>query len=251
MATQVQRRRGTSEQYATNAFKGAVGEFTYDETLMTVRVHDGSTVGGHIVMTYDTPISPGVGCKITYDSQGRVTGSDVLSWSDVENAVSDKFAPKLGTNGSATTETACKVTYNSDGLVVSGTALSNSDIPSGISQAKISGLTDALAEKMPQIPVSSTATGVGSVTLTNHAVNKVTMTGSVTLVPPTVTNHQILNQLVAEVYKSNPSWTVGLSATHYFGTDSAPSTADAGVYNIYYEYSEALNAWVVGAIKKI
>lgn len=45
MPTVVQFRRGTSTQ--NNAFTGAVGELTVDTTLDTVRVHDGSTVGGY------------------------------------------------------------------------------------------------------------------------------------------------------------------------------------------------------------
>lgn len=43
-AKQVQFRRGTTAQYAS--FTGAVGEITVDTTMVTARVHDGSTVGG-------------------------------------------------------------------------------------------------------------------------------------------------------------------------------------------------------------
>jgi hypothetical protein len=44
MPTVVQFRRGTTTQ--NNAFTGAEGELTVDNTLDTLRVHDGSTVGG-------------------------------------------------------------------------------------------------------------------------------------------------------------------------------------------------------------
>lgn len=44
MAQQVQFRRGSSSDHLT--FTGAVGEVTYDTTLKTLRVHDGSTAGG-------------------------------------------------------------------------------------------------------------------------------------------------------------------------------------------------------------
>ena len=44
MATQVQRRRGTTTEHST--FTGAVGELTVDTTKDTVVVHDGSTAGG-------------------------------------------------------------------------------------------------------------------------------------------------------------------------------------------------------------
>ena len=50
MPTQVQFRRGTTTQ--NNSFTGAVGEISVDTTLDTVRVHDGSTAGGHRLAKY-------------------------------------------------------------------------------------------------------------------------------------------------------------------------------------------------------
>jgi len=50
MPTQVQFRRGTTTQ--NNSFTGAVGELSVDTTLDTVRVHDGSTAGGHRLAKY-------------------------------------------------------------------------------------------------------------------------------------------------------------------------------------------------------
>lgn len=44
MAKQLQVRRGNTAQ--NNTFTGAEGEITYDTQTHTVRVHDGSTVGG-------------------------------------------------------------------------------------------------------------------------------------------------------------------------------------------------------------
>lgn len=44
MAKRVQLRRGTTTEH--NTFTGAVGEVTVDTTNKTLRVHDGSTVGG-------------------------------------------------------------------------------------------------------------------------------------------------------------------------------------------------------------
>jgi hypothetical protein len=51
MATQVQRRRGTTAQHAT--FTGAVGELTVDTDKDTVVVHDGSTAGGFALARED------------------------------------------------------------------------------------------------------------------------------------------------------------------------------------------------------
>lgn len=45
MAARVRLRRGTSEQHAT--FIGAGAEITVDTTNNSIRVHDGTTAGGH------------------------------------------------------------------------------------------------------------------------------------------------------------------------------------------------------------
>ena len=47
MAIQIQLRSGTTTEH--NTFTGAVGEVTVDTTNKTLRVHDGSTVGGKVV----------------------------------------------------------------------------------------------------------------------------------------------------------------------------------------------------------
>ena len=45
MAYAIQRRRGTATEH--NSFTGLAGEITVDTTNNTLRVHDGSTAGGH------------------------------------------------------------------------------------------------------------------------------------------------------------------------------------------------------------
>lgn len=45
MAARVRLRRGTSEQHAS--FTGAGAEITVDTTNNSIRVHDGTTAGGH------------------------------------------------------------------------------------------------------------------------------------------------------------------------------------------------------------
>ena len=51
MAVTVQFRRGTATQ--NNAFTGAAGELSVNTTNNSIRVHDGSTQGGHEVMKAD------------------------------------------------------------------------------------------------------------------------------------------------------------------------------------------------------
>ena len=48
MAVTVQFRRGTTAQ--NNAFTGAAGEVSVNTTNNSIRVHDGSTAGGHELM---------------------------------------------------------------------------------------------------------------------------------------------------------------------------------------------------------
>lgn len=45
MAARVKLRRGTSAQH--NTFTGALAEITVDTTNNSIRVHDGTTAGGH------------------------------------------------------------------------------------------------------------------------------------------------------------------------------------------------------------
>ena len=51
MAVTVQFRRGTTAQ--NNSFTGSVGELSVNTTTNTIRVHDGSTAGGHELMKAD------------------------------------------------------------------------------------------------------------------------------------------------------------------------------------------------------
>ena len=49
MPSVLQFRRGTTTQ--NNAFTGALGELSVDTTLDTLVVHDGSTQGGHTLVS--------------------------------------------------------------------------------------------------------------------------------------------------------------------------------------------------------
>ena len=51
MAVTVLFRRGTTAQ--NNSFTGSVGELSVNTTTNTIRVHDGSTAGGHELMKAD------------------------------------------------------------------------------------------------------------------------------------------------------------------------------------------------------
>ena len=55
MPTQVQFRRGTTSQ--NNSFTGAAGELSVDTQLNVLRLHDGSTAGGHALITGSSTVT--------------------------------------------------------------------------------------------------------------------------------------------------------------------------------------------------
>ena len=254
MATQVQRRRGTAAEYTSSGFVGAEGEFTYDKTAKTIRVHDGATPGGFKLIRQDVSLTPATKCKITYNEQGIVTGGSDLEMSDLPSALATTYVLK---NADITPVPAgswkCKVRYDAKGLVLEGGDLTASDIPSVIPQSKIQNLQADLTGKMPQIQVVTPLTTSGSIQLTDNAINKIVLTGSATLLSPTFDSSAsgILHQCLVQLYKPDIAYTVSFAATKYFGSSSAPDLSSVGYYNIYYEYDTTQNAWVIGAIRKI
>lgn len=250
MATQVQRRRGTAQEYTDSHFVGAEGEFTYDETAKTIRVHDGVTEGGFKLVKQNATITPGTKTKITYDSQGLVTAGDNISASDITDLPDYLAANVVLKNTAITSATKCKITYDVKGLVTSGADLLDSDIPT-LAISKISGLQSALDSKMSQIPVNVPATRTGSVSLHDNAINAVIAEGAISFSLPSVTDNTIIHQMVVQLQKPTAAWNVSLGTTVYFGSASAPDFTTSGDWNIYYEYDANHRVWVVGAIKKI
>lgn len=253
MATQVQRRRGTAAEYTSSGFVGAEGEFTYDKTAKTIRVHDGTTPGGFKLIRQSVTLTPASKCKITYNEQGIITSGSDLEMSDLPSALATTYVLK---NADITPVPAgswkCKVRYDAKGLVLEGGDLTASDIPSGISQSKIQNLQTDLAGKMPQIKVDDSLATTGSIQLIDNTVNKVILTGSATLLSPIINpNDHILHQCLVQLYKPDIAYNVAFTAVKYFGSSSAPDISSVGYYNIYYEYDAIQNAWVIGVIRKI
>lgn len=119
MAEQLQLRRGTTSE--NNAFTGAAGELTADTTLNQLRLHDGSTAGGHTIgggggggdaMTTD-PLSQ---FAATTSAQLRGVISDETGTGSLVFATSPTLVtPALGTPASGTLT-------NCTGLPVAGLA---------------------------------------------------------------------------------------------------------------------------------
>lgn len=75
MSRQIQIRRGSSAEH--DNFTGAIGEITMDTTNNNLRVHDGSTVGGHIIYNksdVDTALSGKAETATTLSGYGITDG---------------------------------------------------------------------------------------------------------------------------------------------------------------------------------
>lgn len=83
MSTQVQLRRGTSEQ--NNQFVGAIGEVTYCTDTKELRVHDGQTIGGGMlpsIIRFKTPSQDDFSWYIVWsngwcEQGGRITSGQI------------------------------------------------------------------------------------------------------------------------------------------------------------------------------
>ena len=86
MAIQIQLRQGTTTEH--NTFKGAVGEVTVDTTNKTLRVHDGTTVGGTILATLTEGLVPTTQLPAaTTSTQGAVVLNNTLTSTSTTQAL--------------------------------------------------------------------------------------------------------------------------------------------------------------------
>jgi len=66
-------KRGNTVQ--STAYTGPVGELTYDTDLRTLRVHDGSTVGGNVILINQTTLT----AYQTYANANAVTQASAIT----------------------------------------------------------------------------------------------------------------------------------------------------------------------------
>lgn len=95
MAIQLQLRRGTSAEH--NTFTGANGEVTVDTTNKTLRVHDGSTVGGTQLATLIGGLVPVSQLPVaTTSTQGIVKLNNSLTRASTTEALTAAQGRVLG-----------------------------------------------------------------------------------------------------------------------------------------------------------
>jgi hypothetical protein len=86
MAIQIQLRKGTATEH--NTFTGANGEVTVDTTNKTLRVHDGSTVGGTRIATLTGGLVPSAQLPVaTTSTQGIVKLNNTVTSTDATQAL--------------------------------------------------------------------------------------------------------------------------------------------------------------------
>ncbi len=86
MAKQLQLRKGTATEH--NTFTGANGEVTVDTTNKTLRVHDGSTVGGTRLATLTGGLVPATQLPAaTTSNQGIVKLNNTLTSTSITEAL--------------------------------------------------------------------------------------------------------------------------------------------------------------------
>jgi len=111
MAYAIQRRRGTAAEHSS--FTGLAGEITIDTTNNTIRVHDGSTAGGHRLAKYSeintqeniedvvgSLLTAGSGISLSYDdAAGTLTITNTTSAGDIESVTAGSGLSGGGTSG--------------------------------------------------------------------------------------------------------------------------------------------------------
>ena len=95
MAKQLQLRKGTATEH--NTFTGADGEVTVDTTNKTLRVHDGSTVGGIRLATFTGGLVPASQLpSATTSTQGIVALDNTLTSASTTQALTAAQGKVLG-----------------------------------------------------------------------------------------------------------------------------------------------------------
>jgi len=176
MPTQLQFRRGTTAQ--NNAFTGAAGEISVDETIDTIRVHDGTTAGGHEItqnaatqtLTNKTLTSPTISAPTI---TGNATGVNLTLSGD------------LTVNGTTTTVASTNTVISDNLIELNNGAASNSNDSGIVIERGSTGDNafmgwDESADKFIVGTTTATGASTGDLTITSGTLVAATFEGNLT-----------------------------------------------------------------------
>lgn len=164
MATEIKLRRGTKAQHDDGSgFTGAEGELTVDTTNDTVRVHDGSTKGGHRLAKYtevqaSNELSEMLDVNLTSPADGSVLKYDNASSKWIDSSKLTETATGIDVTGSIT------VSGNVDGRDVAADGLVLDAIEAG---ADVTDTTNVVAALTAGTNITIAGDGTISSTDTN------------------------------------------------------------------------------------
>jgi len=176
MPTQLQFRRGTTAQ--NNAFTGAAGEISVDETIDTIRVHDGTTAGGHEItqnaatqtLTNKTLTSPTISAPTI---TGNATGVNLTLSGD------------LTVNGTTTTVASTNTVISDNLIELNNGAASNANDSGIVIERGSTGDNafmgwDESADKFIVGTTTATGASTGDLTITSGTLVAATFEGNLT-----------------------------------------------------------------------
>lgn len=99
-------------------------------------------------------------------------------------------------------------------------------------------------------PMTTLATE-GTITLVDNSRNKVTPTGDITFVLPTVTDLTKFHEILVQINQTTVvTFDLGLGLNPTYFNETAPDLSAVGIYDIIYEYDNDNDCWVCGAVTK-
>lgn len=168
MATEIQYRRGSGVQ--NDAFTGALGEITVDTTQKTLRVHDGSTVGGMPLVSS------------TYTGNVVITGSITASSfvgvdsTAITNGTSNVSVISSGGNVNINVGGTLEGTFHSGGLNVTALQIADTAVTATASELNILDGVTATTTELNYVD------GVTSAIQTQLNAKQATITGAATTI---------------------------------------------------------------------